>query len=209
MLKGWHSNPPAPDRPQRKWSESLVLQRHSLWGLRVQQASAHTYLYPWVPLHSTWQVLDLSSPPTLFTVEYGTEILGVRMPTACLRDPIPSSVVTRLSRDMPPTSRRYFKFRALFKDFFFLCCSGDWHCQVSWCFLARRMELAGSEVSLFLCVVGSAEDVEGPATGFFERVSRSFSKEALSDGYSLYSCLRQLGNERWWLVRGGYCCCNY
>ena len=38
---------------------------------------------------------------------------GVRKPMACLREPVPSSVITQPSLDRPPTSKRNFTFRAL------------------------------------------------------------------------------------------------
>ena len=75
MLKGSHSHHPAHNSPQHKWSESLALHQHAHWGPRVKQASAHTYLDPSVPSHSTWQSLDPSNPLTLLTVDYGLQIL--------------------------------------------------------------------------------------------------------------------------------------
>ena len=80
---------------------------------RVHQASAHTYLDPSVPSYSKWQCLEPSNPLTLLAVDYSTEILRMRIPTACLKEPVPSSVVTRPSLGTSQRSRGYFNFRAL------------------------------------------------------------------------------------------------
>ena len=65
MLKKWQSQPPAPDSPPCKWSESPAPQRHMHRGLRVQ----HTCL------HLNWQRLKPSLHTYLLSVNDGSEIL--------------------------------------------------------------------------------------------------------------------------------------
>ena len=78
MLKGRYNRTPAPDSPQREWSESLGVQHLPYWGSRVHQISANTCLDPSVPSCSTWQGLEISDPLTLLTVNYGPEIIRGR-----------------------------------------------------------------------------------------------------------------------------------
>ena len=92
MLSKRQSHSSAPNSLSRKWSESPALQRHPQTDSRVRPASAHTCLRPSVPSHLNWQCLKPFWPTYRISADDGRKSSGVRMPTACLKEPVPSSV---------------------------------------------------------------------------------------------------------------------